>query len=104
MINNTKTNYVEKDKTEAIQKIMSENEYIIVDVRTPEEYKESHIKGAINIEYDKIDENVKLDKNKLIMVYCKSGVRSNKAYQTLISLGFNVYDMGGISTINLDKE
>ena len=53
MINNTKTNYVEKDKTEAIKKIMSENEYIIVDVRTPEEYEESHIKGAINIEYDK---------------------------------------------------
>ena len=84
--------------------IIESGNYIIVDVRTKEEYDESHIKGAINIPYDTIDENTDLDKTKKIMVYCKSGVRSNKAYNTLISLGYDAYDMGAFSDIDLEKE
>ena len=74
--------------------MLNKENYIIVDVRTKEEYDIDHIEGAINIPYDTIDENVDLDKEKTILVYCKSGARSNKAYQTLKNLGFDVIDLG----------
>lgn len=87
-----------------LEKLMRENEYIIVDVRTIEEYNESHIVGAINIPYDKINENINLDKDKIIFVYCRSGNRSRVAYNTFINLGYNVYDLGAFYEIDLPKE
>lgn len=87
-----------------LNKIISEDNYIIVDVRTPEEYKESHIKDAINISYDKIDEKVELDKNKTILVYCKSGTRSKIAYDILNKLGYDTYDLGAFSEIDMPKD
>lgn len=87
-----------------IQEIMSEGEYIIVDVRTEKEYNQSHIKEAINIPYDEIDENVELDKEKNIFVYCYSGGRSAIARKTLENLGYQVYDLGAFESINLPKE
>ena len=94
----------EKDLNTQIKELIDQGNYIIVDVRTKAEYDQSHIKGSINIEYDKIDENVKLDKDKLIMVYCKSGKRSTTAYNTLKGLGYNVFNMGAFENINLEKE
>ena len=91
-------------KNELIEQVLSQNDYIIVDVRTKEEYDESHIIGAINIPYDEIDENSNLDKNKTILVYCKSGNRSKVAFNTLTSLGYTTYDLGAFSEINLPKE
>lgn len=87
-----------------LDQIISKNNFIIVDVRTKEEYDTGHVKGAINIPYDSIDENTNLDKSKTILVYCKSGVRSGKAYQTLKKLNYDVYDLGAYSSIDLDKE
>ena len=89
---------------ENIENLMAENEYIIVDVRTEEEYDESHISGAINIPYDEINENSNLDKNKIIFVYCRSGARSEVAFNTLTDLGYTVYDLGAFSEIDLPKE
>ena len=86
------------------EQIIEKNNYVIVDVRTAEEYEESHVKGAINIPYDEINENVELDKSKTIMVYCKSGKRSSIAYNTLKSLGYDVYDLGDFASISLEKE
>lgn len=85
-----------------IEKIMSKNEYIIVDVRSEAEYRTSHISGAINIPYDQIDNN--LDKTKTIFVYCMSGTRSKIAFNTLTNLGYDVYDLGAFSEIDLPKE
>ena len=84
--------------------IIEKNNYIVVDVRTAEEYKESHVKGALNIPYDTIDENIDLDKSKTIMVYCKSGKRSSIAYSTLKSLGYDVYDLGAFASVQLEKK
>ena len=89
---------------EEINTIIEGGNYIIVDVRTKEEYDESHVKGAINIPYDEIDEKTNLDKTKTILVYCKSGNRSTKAFDTLTSLGYNVYNMGAFSDLKLEKE
>lgn len=86
-----------------INEIIKNNDYIIVDVRTPLEYEEEHIVDAINIPYDVIT-NSSLDKNKVVLLYCKSGKRASIAYQTLHDLGYQVYNMGGIADINLPKD
>lgn len=92
-----------KEKSD-LDKLLAQKEYIIVDVRTKEEYNISHVKDAINIPYDMIDENIELDKNKNIFVYCKSGNRSKIAYDNLTSLGYTVYDLGAFESIDLPKE
>ncbi|MBF0988315.1 MAG: rhodanese-like domain-containing protein [Clostridiales bacterium] len=84
-----------------IVKIMDENkDYVIVDVRTPDEYKEGHIPNAINIPNETINETVynKLkDKNQLILIYCRSGSRSRQAAYKMQKLGYtNLVDFGGI--------
>lgn len=93
----------EKDTQKDVYQIMKENEHIIIDVRTKEEYDESHVVGAINIPYDEIN-NSNLDKNKVIFVYCKSGGRSKIAYNNLTNLGYEVYDLGAFSNVDLEKE
>ncbi len=90
------------DKMTEIKELMGQEEYIIVDVRTKEEYEEGHLLDAINIPVDQILES-DLSKDKMIFVYCKSGNRSNNAYQTLKKLGYRVYDMGAYSAIDLPK-
>lgn len=87
-----------------LQTILKEKNYIVVDVRTEEEYASGHVKKAINIPYDTIDKKVSLDKDKTILVYCKSGKRSSIAYNTLKELGYDVYDLGAYDMIKLDKE
>ena len=83
------------------KKIIDEQDgYVILDVRTQEEFDEGHIEGAILVpDYDiatKI-ESVLTDKNQLILVYCRSGRRSALAAKEMISLSYtNVLDFGGI--------
>ena len=84
-----------------IVKIMEEKkDYVIVDVRTPDEYKEGHIPNAINIPNETINETVynKLkDKDQLILIYCRSGSRSRQAAYKMQKLGYtNLVDFGGI--------
>lgn len=86
-----------------LNNIIKENNYVILDVRTEEEYNNIHIRDAINIPYDEINEKTELDKNKIILVYCQSGKRSNIAYKTLKDLEYKVYDLGSINTIKLEK-
>lgn len=85
-----------------LETIINNDNYIIVDVRTSDEYEESHLKDAINIPYDQIDGT--LDKNKTILVYCQSGRRSKIAHDKLTNLGFTVYDLGAFLEIDLPKE
>ena len=86
-----------------INEIVGDKEYMIIDVRSNEEYNIEHVEGAINIPYDTINEYTELDKNKVLFVYCKSGNRSKIAYDTLTNLGYNVHDLGAISNIDLKK-
>jgi rhodanese-related sulfurtransferase len=78
----------------------TEKGYIILDVRTEEEYNESHIPDAILIpDYEIMTkaEQVLTDKEQLILVYCRSGRRSKNASQALAELGYtNVKEFGGI--------
>ncbi len=74
----------------------------LIDVRTPKEYKESHIKNAKNINIyddDFLQQTTSLTKSKPVYVYCRSGVRSMKAANKLKDAGFKVYNLnGGIKT------
>lgn len=101
--NNTNNNNKIKEALTLDQIIESDN-YILLDVRTNEEYNESHLVDSINIPYDTINEETQLDKTKYILVYCRSGNRSNIAKNTLENLGYNVYDLGAFDNIDLPKE
>ena len=80
------------DATELIEQIQIDKAPVILDVRTPKEYLEGHIPGAINIEYrelpSRIDEVSKLSEKNKIVVYCERGVRANIAEETLRKAGF----------------
>ena len=82
-------------------KVKSQNQ-IIVDIRTSQEYKQGHLKNAVNINlFDRafLEEVNKLDKSKPIFIYCRSGNRTSSASKKMMNLGFEqVYDLkGGIS-------
>lgn len=87
---------------ELIQNNQDNENFMILDVRTPQEYQEEHLEDAINIDYysenfqDRLSE---LDKNKIFLVYCQSGSRSTNAVTIMINLGFvELYNMlGGIA-------
>ena len=74
--------------------------YILVDVRTEEEYAEGYIEGAVLIPVDEISGRAEAelaDKDLPVFVYCRGGVRSASAAETLAALGYAaVYDLGGI--------
>lgn len=86
---------------EKATKIMKKKkDYIILDVRTPEEYEKGHIPHAINIPNETIhaeDISKLSDKNQLILVYCRSGNRSRQTAGKLSKLGYaNIVEFGGI--------
>ena len=92
--------YRQINMDEAIAMMEAENDYIILDVRTPEEFSEKHIPGAINVANETIgsEEIPELpDKDQLILVYCRSGRRSKIAAQSLEKMGYtNIKEFGGI--------
>ena len=78
----------------------SGEEHIILDTREQDEFDEGHIPKAILIPYTEIEnkaEEMIPDKNKQILVYCRSGRRSKIAAESLAKLGYtNVKEFGGI--------
>lgn len=95
-----KNTYTQITMTEAVEMMNTETNYIILDVRTHEEYNEGHIPGAICIPNETIgseDLSALPDKNQLILVYCRSGNRSKQASEKLVRLGYtNIVEFGGI--------
>ena len=92
--------YMNITAQEAKQIMDSEEGYIILDVRTQEEYDQGHIPGAILIPDTDIEakaEAILTDKSQLILVYCRSGRRSKLAAEALVDLGYtNIKEFGGI--------
>lgn len=97
----TKDSYRQITMDEAAAMMEKDENYILLDVRTAEEYEEKHIPDAVNIPNETIgtEEIQKLpDKDQLILVYCRSGNRSKQASQKLADLGYtNVVEFGGIN-------
>lgn len=94
------TEYINITAKEAKEKIDSNSEVVILDVRTLEEFNESHIPGAVRVEVDLLEnevEDVIEDKDTVILVYCRTGRRSRIGSQILLEMGYtNVFDFGGI--------
>ena len=90
----------EKVSVDEFQKqLSSASDYILLDVRTADEFNAGHLNGAINIDYysaDAKDQFSKLDKEKTVFIYCRSGGRSGKSAAILKDLCFkDVKDMQG---------
>jgi rhodanese-related sulfurtransferase len=82
---------------ELVQRRAGQTDFIILDVRTPEEFAEGHLAGALNINVlapDFAARLATLDRGKTYLVYCRTGNRSTKAVQAMERLGFrSVYHM-----------
>ena len=93
-----KTEYKKISPQEA-QTMMSDDVFIL-DVRTQEEFDEGHINNAVllpDYEIKEKTESVIADKNQTVLVYCRTGVRSETASKELIEIGYtNVFDFGGL--------
>lgn len=96
----TSDTYEQISQEEAYNIMKTESDYIILDTRTPEEFSEGHIPDAICIDYQEVGARAEKelpDKDKLILVYCRSGRRSKIAAQTLCEMGYtNIKEFGGI--------
>ena len=92
--------YEQISMEDAVRLMKEEEDYIILDVRTVEEYEAGHIPNAICISNETIgteDPKELPDKEQLILVYCRSGNRSKQASGKLVALGYtNVKEFGGI--------
>lgn len=99
--NEQENSYRQISMDEAVTMMEEESGYIILDVRTPEEFRERHIPNAINIPNKTIgSEDIQElpDKDQLILVYCRSGNRSKQASGKLAELGYtNIVEIGGIN-------
>lgn len=97
----SKTSYRQITADEAARMMQEETDFVLLDVRTQEEYASGHIPGAICIPNETIgsEEIPELpDKDQLILVYCRSGNRSKQASQKLAEQGYtNVVEFGGIN-------
>ena len=94
--------YLQITAEDAAKIMAEETDYILLDVRTEEEYATEHIPGAICIPNETIGsaEIPELpNKDQLILVYCRNGNRSKQAAEKLVSLGYtNVVEFGGINS------
>ena len=97
----SEASYQQISMDEAIAIMESESDYMILDVRTTEEFADKHIPDAINIPNETIgteDIPELPDKDQLILVYCRSGNRSKQASDKLVGLGYtNIVEFGGIN-------
>ena len=92
--------YRQVSTADAVALMEQEDNYILLDVRTQEEFDAGHIPGAICVPNESIgSEDIPElpDKDQLILVYCRSGRRSKEASQKLADLGYsNIVEFGGI--------
>ena len=93
----TTTGTMGKITVEEVKTIVDNKDenYVLIDVREDYEFNEGHIPGAVNIPLGNIT-TVDYSKDKTLIVYCRSGNRSNQAAIKLKNMGYNVKDMGGI--------
>lgn len=88
---------------EGLKLMESDRDFILLDVRTPEEFAVGHIPGSVqltNETFTKQDaEKILKDKNQTVYVYCRSGRRSKQSSQKLVDFGYtNVIEIGGINS------
>ncbi|MBS6642328.1 MAG: rhodanese-like domain-containing protein [Clostridiaceae bacterium] len=97
-----------KITAEEAKKMMDEEDVIVVDVRRADEYSVKHIPGAVLVPNESIkDEQPEAlpDKEAILLVHCRTGIRSKDASDKLVAMGYeNVYDFGGINDWTYETE
>ena len=99
MFNLFKKNYFVLSMSKAKENIENDPSIIIIDVRTPAEFKSGHIPKAVNIALDQVDKIKSLFKNMdaIVYVYCLSGARSSQACNYFSKIGYtNVTNIGAV--------
>lgn len=103
-----KEDYMTIDAEKAKEMMDKTEEFVLLDVRSREEFSLEHIPGAIVIPHNEIAakaENEIKNKDIPVFVYCRSGNRSKIAAKALVSLGYeNVYEFGGINSWPYETE
>ena len=88
-----------QEAKELIAQHRNDPEFVILDVRTPAEYQQGHIGGAVLLDYysPRFNQSLDiLDRSRTYLIYCRSGSRSGRTSQKLAALGFTkVYDLAG---------
>ena len=88
------------DINQGVQEFKNAAGAVLLDVRTPQEYREGHIPGSQNVPLQQLDkvEEVTENKDTVLYVYCRSGARSRQAVSLLRAMGYtNVHNIGGIA-------
>ena len=88
------------DINQGVQEYKNAAGAVLLDVRTPQEYREGHIPGSQNMPLQQLDkvEEVTENKDTVLYVYCRSGARSRQAVSLLQAMGYtNVHNIGGIA-------
>ena len=85
----------------AASRIAADSRSVIIDVRSPEEFGEGHVKGALLLPVDRLDEKIE---NTPIFVYCHSGARAAAAVRRLKADGYtSVFNIGGVANRGFTK-
>lgn len=95
-----KTEKVQVVNTETFKEMLASGDKLLIDVRTPKEYEEGHVEGAINIDFfdqeNFLEAYADFDRSQPVYLYCKSGNRSAKTAAKLVEMGFeNIIDLDG---------
>ena len=92
--------FKQPDINQGVQEYKNTAGAVLLDVRSPQEYREGHIPGSQNVPLQQLDkvEEVKENKDTVLYVYCHSGARSRQAVSLLQAMGYtNVHNIGGIA-------
>ena len=92
--------FKQPDINQGVQEYKNAAGAVLLDVRTPQEYREGHIPGSQNVPLQQLDkvEEVTENKDTVLYVYCRSGARSRQAVSLLMHMGYtNVHNIGGIA-------
>ena len=92
--------FKQPDINQGVQEYKNAAGAVLLDVRSPQEYREGHIPGSQNVPLQQLDkvEEVTENKDTVLYVYCRSGARSRQAVSLLQAMGYtNVHNIGGIA-------
>ena len=92
--------FKQPDINQGVQEYKNAAGAVLLDVRTPQEYREGHIPGSQNVPLQQLDKVEEVTENKatVLYVYCRSGARSRQAVSLLKHMGYtNVHNIGGIA-------
>ena len=92
--------FKQPDINQGVQEFKNATGAVLLDVRSPQEYREGHVPGSQNVPLQQLDkvEEVTENKDTVLYVYCRSGARSRQAVSLLQAMGYtNVHNIGGIA-------